>query len=47
MMQDDRYGTDVPQLMAAATLAVAPVILVYAVPQRLFIKSMASAGLKQ
>jgi ABC-type glycerol-3-phosphate transport system permease component len=47
MMQDDRYGTDVPQLMAAATLAVAPIILVYAVLQRLFIKSVAGAGLKQ
>ncbi len=47
LLQDDRYGTDVPQLMAAATLAVAPIIIVYVFLQRAFIKSVAGAGLKQ
>ncbi|MFT8245889.1 carbohydrate ABC transporter permease [Roseomonas sp. BN140053] len=47
LLQDDRYGTDMPQLMTAATLAVLPIILVYAFLQRYFIKSAAGAGLKQ
>jgi len=47
LLQDDRYGTDFPMLMAAATLALAPIVLVYAFLQRYFIKSVANSGLKQ
>ncbi|HWH72327.1 MAG TPA: carbohydrate ABC transporter permease [Candidatus Sulfotelmatobacter sp.] len=47
LLQDDRYGTDFPTLMAAATMAVLPIILVYAFLQRYFIKSVASFGLKE
>jgi multiple sugar transport system permease protein len=46
LLQDDRYGTDFPMLMAAATMAVAPIVLVYAFLQRYFIKSVAGYGLK-
>ncbi len=47
LLQDDRYGTDVPMLMAAATMALAPIVVVYAFLQRYFIKSVAGSGLKQ
>jgi multiple sugar transport system permease protein len=46
LMQDDRYGTDLPTLMAAATMALAPVVIVYAFLQRYFIKSVSASGLK-
>ena len=47
IMQNDRYGADFPTLMAAALLAIAPVVLLYAFLQRYFIKSVASFGLKE
>lgn len=47
LLQDDRYGTDIPMLMTAALLALAPIVLVYAFLQRYFIKSVAGSGLKQ
>lgn len=47
LLQDDRYGTDVPMLMAAATMALAPIVLMYVFLQRYFIKSVAGTGLKQ
>jgi|AraplaMF_Cvi_mMF_1032049.scaffolds.fasta_scaffold00090_62 ABC-type glycerol-3-phosphate transport system permease component len=47
LLQDDRYGTDIPMLMTAATMALAPIVLVYAFLQRYFIKSVAGSGLKQ
>jgi ABC-type glycerol-3-phosphate transport system permease component len=47
LLQDDRYGTDFPMLMAAATLAVAPVVTAYVFLQRHFIKSVAGTGLKE
>ncbi len=47
LLQDDRYGTDFPMLMAAAMMAVLPIIIVYAVLQRHFIRSVASTGLKE
>ena len=47
IMQNDRYGTDFPTLMAAALLAITPVVLLYAFLQRYFIKSVASFGLKE
>jgi multiple sugar transport system permease protein len=47
IMQNDRYGTDFPTLMAAALLAIAPVVVLYAFLQRYFIKSVASFGLKE
>jgi ABC-type glycerol-3-phosphate transport system permease component len=47
LLQDDRYGTDLPMLMAAAAMAAAPVVAVYAVLQRFFIKSVAGSGLKE
>jgi multiple sugar transport system permease protein len=47
LLQDDRYGTDFPMLMAAATLAVAPIVLVYVFLQRSFIRSVAGTGLKE
>lgn len=46
LMQDDRYGTDLPTLMAAATMALAPVVIVYVFLQRYFIKSVSASGLK-
>jgi ABC-type glycerol-3-phosphate transport system permease component len=46
LMQDDRYGTDLPTLMAAATMALAPIVMAYAFLQRYFIKSVAGSGLK-
>ncbi len=46
LLQDDRYGTDVPMLMVAATLALIPIVIVYAFLQRYFIKSVAISGLK-
>jgi multiple sugar transport system permease protein len=46
LLQDDRYGTDLPTLMAAATMALAPVIAVYIFLQRYFIRSIAVSGLK-
>jgi len=46
LMQDDRYGTDLPTLMAAATMALAPIVIAYAFLQRYFIKSVAGSGLK-
>jgi ABC-type glycerol-3-phosphate transport system permease component len=46
ILQDDRYGTDFPMLMAAATMAAAPIVLLYAFLQRSFIKSVAAQGLK-
>jgi multiple sugar transport system permease protein len=46
LLQDDRYGTDFPMLMTAATMALAPVVLVYAFLQKYFIKSVAGTGLK-
>jgi ABC-type glycerol-3-phosphate transport system permease component len=47
IMQNDRYGTDFPTLMAAALLAIVPVVMLYAFLQRYFIKSIASFGLKE
>jgi len=47
LLQNDRYGTDFPTLMAAALLSIAPVVLLYAFLQRYFIKSVASFGLKE
>ncbi len=47
IMQNDRYGTDFPTLMAAALLAIAPVVVLYSFLQRYFIKSVASFGLKE
>ncbi len=47
LMQDDRYGTDMPMLMTAATLTVIPIVLLYMFLQRYFIKSVAGAGLKE
>jgi multiple sugar transport system permease protein len=47
LLQDDRYGTDIPMLMTAATMALAPIVIVYAFLQRYFIKSVAGSGLKQ
>lgn len=47
LLQDDRYGTDFPTLMAAALMAVLPVIVVYAFLQKYFIKSVATFGLKE
>ena len=47
LLQDDRYGTDLPMLMAAATLAIAPVVVVYVFLQRYFIRSVAGTGLKE
>jgi len=47
IMQNDRYGTDFPILMSAALLAIAPVVVLYALLQRHFIKSVASFGLKE
>jgi len=47
LLQDDRYGTDFPMLMAAAALAIAPVVAVYAFLQRYFIRSVAGTGLKE
>jgi multiple sugar transport system permease protein len=47
LLQDDRYGTDFPMLMAAATLAVLPIVLVYSFLQRYFIRSIAAVGLKE
>ncbi|WP_342362099.1 carbohydrate ABC transporter permease [Terrarubrum flagellatum] len=46
IMQDDRYQTDLPTLMAAATMALAPVVIAYSFLQRYFIKSVAGSGLK-
>ncbi len=46
LLQDDRYGTDFPVLMTAATLSIAPIVLVYVFLQRYFIKSVAGSGLK-
>ncbi|MFI5015020.1 MAG: carbohydrate ABC transporter permease [Hyphomicrobiales bacterium] len=46
LLQDDRYGTDFPMLMTAATMSVAPIVLVYLFLQRYFIKSVAASGLK-
>jgi ABC-type glycerol-3-phosphate transport system permease component len=46
LMQDDRYGTDLPTLMTAATMATAPIVIVYVFLQRFFIKSVAGSGLK-
>jgi len=46
LMQDDRYGTDLPTLMTAATMAIAPIVIVYVFLQRFFIKSVAGSGLK-
>jgi multiple sugar transport system permease protein len=46
LMQDDRYGTDLPTLMTAATMAIAPIVFAYVFLQRFFIKSVASAGVK-
>jgi multiple sugar transport system permease protein len=47
LLQDDRYGTDFPMLMAAAALAIAPVVVLYAFLQRYFIRSVAGTGLKE
>ncbi|MEO3388089.1 carbohydrate ABC transporter permease [Mesorhizobium sp. CAU 1741] len=47
LLQDDRYGTDIPMLMTAATMALFPIVLVYVFLQRYFIKSVAGSGLKQ
>jgi ABC-type glycerol-3-phosphate transport system permease component len=47
IMQNDRYGADFPTLMAAALLAIAPVVALYAFLQRYFVKSVASFGLKE
>jgi ABC-type glycerol-3-phosphate transport system permease component len=47
IMQNDRYGTDFPTLMAAALLAIAPVVVLYGFLQRYFIKSVAAFGLKE
>jgi ABC-type glycerol-3-phosphate transport system permease component len=46
LLQDDRYGTDVPMLMTAAALALTPIVIAYAFLQRYFIKSVAGSGLK-
>jgi ABC-type glycerol-3-phosphate transport system permease component len=46
LMQDDRYGTDLPTLMTAATMAIAPIVVAYVFLQRFFIKSVASSGVK-
>jgi multiple sugar transport system permease protein len=46
LLQDDRYGTDLPTLMAAATMALAPIVAAYVFLQRYFIKSIAVSGLK-
>ncbi len=47
LLQDDRYGTDMPMLMAAAMMSVIPIVIAYAFLQRTFIKSVAGAGLKE
>jgi multiple sugar transport system permease protein len=47
LLQDDRYGTDLPMLMTAATLAIAPVVALYVFLQRYFIRSVAGTGLKE
>jgi multiple sugar transport system permease protein len=47
LLQDDRYGTDFPTLMAAALMAVLPIIVAYAFLQKYFIKSVANFGLKE
>jgi len=47
LLQDDRYGTDFPTLMAAALMAVLPIIVAYAFLQKYFVKSVASFGLKE
>jgi multiple sugar transport system permease protein len=41
-----QYGTLWPQLMAGATLAIAPVVLVYVFFQRYFVAGIAAAGVK-
>jgi multiple sugar transport system permease protein len=46
LMQDDRYGTDLPTLMTAAMMAILPIVVVYAFLQRFFIKSVAGSALK-
>ena len=46
LLQDDRYVTDFPVLMTAATLSIAPIVLVYLFLQRYFIKSVTGSGLK-
>jgi ABC-type glycerol-3-phosphate transport system permease component len=46
LMQDDRYGTDLPTMMAAATMALVPIVGAYVFLQRYFIKSVASSGIK-
>jgi ABC-type glycerol-3-phosphate transport system permease component len=47
LLQDDRYGTDLPMLMTAATLSIAPVVAVYVFLQRYFIRGVAGTGLKE
>ncbi len=47
LMQDDRYGADLPQLMTAAMLTIIPIVAAYAFLQRYFIKSVAGAGIKE
>ncbi|HEX3346503.1 MAG TPA: carbohydrate ABC transporter permease [Acetobacteraceae bacterium] len=47
LLQDDRYGTDFPMLMAAAALAIAPIVIAYVFLQRYFIRSVAGTGLKE
>jgi multiple sugar transport system permease protein len=46
LMQDDRYGTDLPTLMTAAMMAILPIVLVYTFLQRFFIKSVAGSAMK-
>jgi len=47
IMQNDRYGADFPTLMAAALMAIVPVVVLYAFLQRYFVKSVASFGVKE
>jgi multiple sugar transport system permease protein len=47
LMQDDRYGTDMPMAMTAATRAIIPIVLAYLFLQRYFIGSVIGAGIKE
>lgn len=44
---ESSYGTNYPQLMAVANLAMAPVLLVFLVLQRNFIEAMTMSGIKE
>jgi multiple sugar transport system permease protein len=47
LMQDDRYGTDLPLAMTAAMLAIIPIVAAYVFLQRYFIGSVIGEGLKE